>query len=550
MNHNKIFNNFNRPKGGSKMKKIITFFFVLLISQISFSQIQEWAYRFNYSSLENRSNDIALDADGNIYITGNADQKYYVTLKYSPSGTRLWHEEYGSENNRSTMANGIVVNADGDVYITGEFGIETEPPNDNIVTIKYNSAGVQQWVHTWDRGFNDWGRNIAIDPEGNLYVIGLTAIFFNNDGVIFKLSPNGELLHQDIFDFTNQEDPRLIAIDNDGNICVCSPTGLPGAMDILLLKYSPDLDRQWAEIYDGGGDDYPSGMAINSQNEIFITGESANNNGNFITLKYLPDGNRDWVRHYDGYMSPDEAGRDIAIDGSDNVYVTGYTAPSGYHDVTTLMYSPDGNLKWAADFTNTMLNFDAWGKSMAIGNDGNIYITGEYQTREPGSDRDILTIKYSPRGNQEWYIFYDYNHATDGSFYQQPIAVDANNNVIVTSQSELIPEESDIVTIKYSQSGDKPNLISQNNNHEPSLKNYPNPFNPATTIEFELQRESNVNLKVYDFTGRELTVLLNEHLGNGKHSVKWNASNYASGIYFYVLKTESFTDTKKMLLIK
>jgi len=81
-------------------------------------------------------------------------------------------------------------------------------------------------------------------------------------------------------------------------------------------------------------------------------------------------------------------------------------------------------------------------------------------------------------------------------------------------------------------------------------QNYPNPFNPTTSIKFDIPNLSEVKLSVYDLTGREIAVLVNETLEPGSYSYKWNASQLSSGIYFYRIKAGSFVQTKKMVLIK
>jgi formylglycine-generating enzyme required for sulfatase activity len=80
--------------------------------------------------------------------------------------------------------------------------------------------------------------------------------------------------------------------------------------------------------------------------------------------------------------------------------------------------------------------------------------------------------------------------------------------------------------------------------------NYPNPFNAATNISFDLAHESNVNLSVYNLMGQEVEVLINDNLQAGNHNINWDASNYSSGIYFYKLTTGEKVLTKEMVLIK
>ncbi|MBE2219740.1 MAG: T9SS type A sorting domain-containing protein [Ignavibacteria bacterium] len=81
-------------------------------------------------------------------------------------------------------------------------------------------------------------------------------------------------------------------------------------------------------------------------------------------------------------------------------------------------------------------------------------------------------------------------------------------------------------------------------------QNYPNPFNPETNIKFAVAKTGSVTLKVFDLSGREVALLVNEELTAGTYNFDFNASHLASGIYFYKLVTNGFADTKKMVLVK
>jgi len=94
------------------------------------------------------------------------------------------------------------------------------------------------------------------------------------------------------------------------------------------------------------------------------------------------------------------------------------------------------------------------------------------------------------------------------------------------------------------------NLNSQLPKEFALQQNYPNPFNPTTTISFSIPENQNVELKVYDLLGNEVANLVNEYKSAGSYSVNFNASNLASGIYFYKLKAGNFQQTKKLILLK
>lgn len=96
--------------------------------------------------------------------------------------------------------------------------------------------------------------------------------------------------------------------------------------------------------------------------------------------------------------------------------------------------------------------------------------------------------------------------------------------------------------------------ISGNNSNIPKYfalyQNYPNPFNPETNISFDLPIQTQVKIAVYDILGREVVTLLNSDMKPGKYNLSWNASEYASGVYFYKLISSEYTQIRKMMFIK
>ncbi|MCP5061594.1 MAG: T9SS type A sorting domain-containing protein, partial [Ignavibacteriae bacterium] len=92
---------------------------------------------------------------------------------------------------------------------------------------------------------------------------------------------------------------------------------------------------------------------------------------------------------------------------------------------------------------------------------------------------------------------------------------------------------------------------------EYAMSNYPNPFNPTTTIHYQLPEEANVSIKVFDILGKQIAELVNREKGIGKHNVMFNSSNLSAGLYFYTIEAKptnlngkGFSKTNKMLLVK
>lgn len=81
-------------------------------------------------------------------------------------------------------------------------------------------------------------------------------------------------------------------------------------------------------------------------------------------------------------------------------------------------------------------------------------------------------------------------------------------------------------------------------------QNYPNPFNPTTEIRFGVPENANVKIVIYNAVGKEVAQLVNKHFNAGYHTYTWNASNLASGVYFYEMTSNKFKQTQKMLLVK
>jgi hypothetical protein len=82
------------------------------------------------------------------------------------------------------------------------------------------------------------------------------------------------------------------------------------------------------------------------------------------------------------------------------------------------------------------------------------------------------------------------------------------------------------------------------------VQNYPNPFNPVTTFSFDIPKLSDVKLILYDITGRQVIELINSRFTAGRYKLEWDASNYASGVYFYKLTADEFTETRRLVLVK
>jgi predicted choloylglycine hydrolase len=162
---------------------------------------------------------------------------------------------------------------------------------------------------------------------------------------------------------------------------------------------------------------------------------------------------------------------------------------------------------------------------------------------------------------------YDFLCSTDSLFADlDPISVESRENAC-SIQVELAPSKIYFwkVTVKATSDFNSESILNKfttadhflsgiKNTDRPQSflvsQNYPNPFNPSTMISFDLPANSVVSLKVFDLIGREVAVIVSEELSAGSYSRTWNAANMSSGIYFYRLQSGSFTETKKLVLLR
>lgn len=181
------------------------------------------------------------------------------------------------------------------------------------------------------------------------------------------------------------DEARAIAVDGSGDVYVTGYSyGGDTAADYATIKYDPDGNQLWVARYNGpaSGDDQACAIAVDGSGNAYVTGISwgSDTGEDYATIKYDPDGNQLWVARYDGPSLFDEACA-IAVDGSGNVYVTGYSY-GGYTGCVTIKYDADGNELWVAHYSG-----QAYG--IAVDGSSNVYVTG----RNFGDD--YVTIKYS-----------------------------------------------------------------------------------------------------------------------------------------------------------
>lgn len=532
------------------MKTLFTLLVLITSFKILPAQVsQEWVSVYNYpGSTGENPRGMVVDNSGYIYITATSGG-FYVTIKYNSLGDSLWVKRYNGPGNLSDQATSIAVDESGNVYVTGtSAGIGT---NYDYATIKYNSLGIEQWIQRYNGPGNgyDYPSSIAVDELGNVYVTGSSegistfsdyaTIKYNSAGIVHWVQRyNGP---DSLSDFAES-----IALDGLGNVFVTGSSSVIGnTKDYLTIKYNTSGDEQWEQRYNGpssNSNDQARAIVVDDLGNSYVTGSESNfSRTYYLTLKYSSDGIPQWLGRYNGPFNSQSSPSSLKVDGFGNVYVTG-SSESFY---ATIKYNSDGDSLWVKRYTKPGSS-GGGASSIAIDGFSNVYVTGSIY--ETGTRSNYVSIKYNSFGDTIWVK--KYNGVTNETDEAKSILVDHFGNVYVTGSSDGIGSNSNIATIKYSQSTG----INQISSSIPELfrlfQNYPNPFNPSTKINFEISKSSYTNLIVYDILGKAVLKLVDQQLQPGTYEVDFNGSGLNSGIYFYRLETGSFSESRRMLLLK
>ncbi len=280
-------------------------------------------------------------------------------------------------------------------------------------------------------------------------------------------------------------------------------------------------------------------------------------------------------------------GLDIAFKPGTSDYYFAYNTSNGFYKGATMWVSKNGgSANRVADSNNvpntTTLPTGGWAGIIGIDHpsigwsaDGNVmYCAYSVATADTGTrgwnTRDVflscstndgvtwnapIRVTNTPLIDEGYVSISRVNPGTSPSTYEVhmvymkdpgdgPSSFNGTATVMPATQNWLIYRKISQPTVGVNQtSTEVPSNFSLS-------QNYPNPFNPTTNIKFAVSKAGFVSLKIYDISGREVSSLVNENLTVGSYSYTFDASKLSSGIYFYTMRSNNFTDTKKMMLIK
>ena len=426
---------------------------------------------------------------------------------------RLWGTYYGRVNQNNFKSN-MTIDANGDIYMvgttestigfatTGAFQTSYGGGSSDCYLVKFNASGVRQWGTYYGGSGIDVATSISTDVNNNLYMAGHTAstgVIASSgahqitngggleDGFLVKFSSSGLRQWGTYYGGTSIDIAESVSTDAIGNVYMCGATGssgsgiiaTPGAYsvfrvgyDAFLVKFNASGVRQWGTYYGERGADMGNSIITDATGNIYLAGHTSSTSGISTTgafqtsygggvydcflVKFNSSGLRQWGTYYGGGAA-DYFNRNISIDGSSNIYMTGRTESTtgiatanahqtnmggGTTDAFLVKFNASGARQWSTYYGSTS---EEQGFATATDNFGNIYLAGTSSstggiatanTHQPGNrgGDDAFLVKFNGSGVRQWGTYY----GGTSQEYGKSVSIDATGNVYLGGSSRSL----------------------------------------------------------------------------------------------------------------
>jgi uncharacterized delta-60 repeat protein len=359
------------------MRKPILVATVLVVAQIPvfalvLSQERTWG-----GPLEDVGEDVAVAADGSVYVTGTTDSfgaggRDAFLLKYAADGSLEWQRTYGTTPSLVTGGQdfglGVAIGSDQSVYITGGFG------SGNLFLVKFDPDGNVVWQRTWG-GNGVSGSDVAVAADGSVYVAGVTFLSGQGqaDALLVKFTPAGDVVWAQTWGGQFFDGAEGVAIGSDGGIYIAGDSNSFGDEFAFLVKFAADGSMVWDRAWGVGGDAFAFAVSASPDGSVYMTGLSAftSTDLSVFLAKFDAAGALLW----DKLSGPDfGTGLGVTVGLNGNVYVTG-SAPDAtrFSDAFVVEFLPNGRARTARMWGGAE---EEDGRSIAAAPDGSIVVAG------------------------------------------------------------------------------------------------------------------------------------------------------------------------------
>lgn len=496
---------------------------------------QLWLQIYNSGNGDDRGTAITKDNSGNIIVTGrndNGSNDDFRTIKYSAAGVLQWSKAYNAPANQNDRALAVTVDASDNVYVTGQTDADnTATTNYDFGTVKYNSAGVQQWARITGSPFNQYDIPAAIvaDASGNVYITGKSdqdlAITTDNDWMTVAYNTGGTLqwtLSHAGTRTGNGDNPSSMILSGSNLYIVGDADNLVTEKDATIIKYDVIGTEIWVKDINGEGDFNESAKAVvvdandNSYSCGYTFRES--NNRDATIVKVNTGGTLDCYYTFQGIKGDDDEFSDLALSTDGYIYAVGYTKVSNQKSNVLVVKVDPATCTEVWNYTYDFIGQSDKGESIALDATGNIYVVArsDQNIADSSDNNDIVTIKLDASGNQIWLQRFN----GTGNLRDEPskILLDGTGSVLVCGRTENVHDD-DFLVIKYDASTGNPVWAT------PAI--YGGPFaNDDRPLDMTIDASNNIFVCGYSQTAS----------GNATEDpvlVKFDAAGNLTGFYSY-----------------
>jgi uncharacterized delta-60 repeat protein len=483
-----------------------------------------------------------IQSDGKIIAVGFASdgsQTFFALIRYNQNG--IIDSTFGINGVDTTAigysddkAYSALIQPDGKIIAAG---YATENYLHVFALVRYNKDGSRD---------NTFGTNGIVTTAVDKSDDKIFSIAIQQDGKIVAAGTSYEgINNQNVYVFA------LARYNTDGSLD--NTFGTKG-MVTTALEISGTLQQN----------NEAKSVIIQNDGKIVIGGYSGSNNQNdFALVRYNSNGSLDNSFNTNGIVVTAVGTESDVINSlviqSDGKIVTAGFSEIGYYLYAFALarYDTNGSLDntfGANGIVTTAIEQSSEANSVTIQSDGKIVVTGY---SGDGNRDDFALARYNTDGSL------DNTFGINGIVTTPFIFSDEANSVAIQTDGKIVAAGAceynnfynlyGFALMRYTGSSSSVNSVPVTADLPKTYalyQNYPNPFNPTTILTYSIPKSSFVTIKVYDVIGREVAALVNEEKPAGDYSITFNASNLASGIYFYKMQAGRFEKTKKLILLK
>ncbi len=489
-----------------KKRSLYLIFLMLLINSIILAQTFPdtlWTKTFGGSSGDTaysvqQTIDGGYIIAGYTYSFGSAASSDFWLVKTDENGNEEWNQTYdfGLENDEAYSVQQTVDEG----YIIAGYAYTDGPDPWDFWLVKTDENGIEEWNQTYGGSNEDVAYSVQQTTDGGYIIAGYTYSYGAGykDFWLVKTDANGNEEWNQTYGGIDEDVANSVQQTIDGGYIIAGYTRSFGAeyCDYWLIKTDENGNEEWNHTYSEGNSEEAQSVQQTTDEGYIIAGFTANPDGtDFWLIKTDENGNEEWNQTY--------GGNDLDV-----AYSVWQTIDGGYIIAGYIKY----NASWDYDF---------------------------YLVKTDGSGNEEWEQTY---GGSDWDKAYSVQQTTDGGY------------IIAGYTWSYGPGCADFWLIRLgSEVSEEDNTISKFSNS--NLSNYPDPFNPTTTIYFTTDCMGNTEIIIYNIKGQKVKTLINENLEAGIHQIVWNGKDdknrdVPSGIYLYKLETDEYSEVKKAILLK